>query len=83
MNFTCSVARVDGCGRADAQWPDHTSVLREVGAPLHETRKQATRRLLEAVLKWAGAGLLLVSCALLIYLRTVVLARLSEGALFP
>lgn len=63
--------------------PTLPNVLREGGAALHETRKRAAMRLLEAVLKWVGATLLLVSCALLIYLGAVVLARLSAGALLP
>lgn len=63
--------------------PTIPSVRGEVGATLHETRKRAAMRLLEAVLKWAGATLLLVSCALLVYLGAVVLARLSAWLLFP
>ncbi len=40
-------------------------------------RNRTTRRLLEAVLKWVGVTLLLVSSALLVYLAAVLLARLS------
>jgi len=40
-------------------------------------------RMLEALLKLAGAALLLASSALLIYLGAVVLARLSAWAFFP
>ncbi len=50
---------------------------------MHETRRRAAMRMLEALLKWAGATLLLASCALLIYLGAVGLARLSAWALFP
>jgi membrane protein required for beta-lactamase induction len=46
-------------------------------------RNRTTRRLLEAVLKWVGVTLLLVSCALLVYLAAVLFARLSAGAFFP
>ena len=63
--------------------PAVTNVLRESGAALHETRKKATMRLLVAMLKWAGATLLLVSCAMLVYLGAVLLARLSAGTLSP
>jgi hypothetical protein len=41
---------------------------------LHETRKRATRLLLEAVIKGAGIALLLVACALLVYLVAVLFA---------
>ena len=54
---------------------------------LYETIRQATRRLLEAagaelgalwpVLKWVGVGMLVVSCALAVYLGAVLLARLA------
>ena len=46
-------------------------------------RNRTTRRLLEAVLKWVGVTLLLVSCALLVYLAAVLFARLSAGAFLP
>jgi len=65
MNFVCSVARVE-YGRASTLLsPTVSNARREVGATLHETRKRATRRLLEAVLKGAGIALLLVACAML------------------
>jgi hypothetical protein len=63
--------------------PTIPNVRREVGATLRETRKRATRRLLEAVLKCVGVALLLVSCVLLVYLAAVLFARLSAGAFFP
>jgi hypothetical protein len=50
---------------------------------LYETIRRATRRLLEAMLKWAGVTLLLVSCALLVYLGAVLLARGAGWLLFP
>ena len=75
MNLACSVARVVEYGRAsNPSQPDHIQYP-EVGATLHETRTRATRRLLEAVLKWAGIALLLVACALLVYLGAVLFAR--------
>ncbi len=63
--------------------PAITNVLRESGAALHETRKRATMRLLVAMLKWTGATLLLVSCAMLVYLGAMLLARLLAGTLSP
>ena len=50
---------------------------------MDETRKRATMRLLEAVLKWAGIALLLVACALLVYLGAVLLARGAGSILVP
>jgi hypothetical protein len=50
---------------------------------LYETITRVTMRLLEAMLKWMGATLLLVSCALLVYLRAVLLARGARWLLFP
>lgn len=41
------------------------------------------RVLAEAALKWAGITLLLVSCALIVYLGAVLLARLSVWVFFP
>ena len=82
MNSACPVARVDRRGRASALRPDHTQ-RPEAGATLHETRKRAPRRLLEAVLKGAGVALLLIACAMLVYLGAVLLARLSAGTLSP
>jgi hypothetical protein len=63
--------------------PTIPNVLREGGAALHETRKKAAMRLLEAMLKWVGVTLVLVSCAMLVYLGAVLLARLSANAFFP
>jgi hypothetical protein len=48
---------------------------------LYETRKRATRLLLEAVLKWAGITLLLVACAMLVYLGAVLAARGADWIL--
>ena len=74
MIFVCSVARVE-YGRASTLLsPTVSNARREVGATLHETRKRATRRLLEAVLKGAGIALLLVACAMLVYLVAVLFA---------
>ncbi len=66
---------------------------REVGTALYETMRRVTRRLLEAarstpgalsqVLKWVGAALVMGSCALLVYLGAVLLARLAVWAFFP
>ncbi len=53
------------------------------GATLHETRKWATRLLLEAVLKWAGIALLLVACAMLVYLGAVLFVRGADWILVP
>ena len=78
MNFACSVARVE-YGRASALQPDHTQRRPEAGATLDETRKRATMRLLEVVLKGVGIALLLVACALLVYLGAVLLARILVG----
>jgi hypothetical protein len=50
---------------------------------LRETRDRAARRLLEAALKGAGIALLLVSCALLVYMGAVLLARGAEWILVP
>lgn len=55
----------------------------EVGATLYETVRRATRRLLEAALKWVGITSLLVSFALIVYLGAVLIARLSVWASFP
>jgi hypothetical protein len=63
--------------------PTVPNVLREVGATLRETRDRAARRLLEAALKGAGIALLLVSCALLVYMGAVLLARGTEWILVP
>ncbi len=50
---------------------------------MHDARYRATRRLLEAVLKWVGITLLLVSCAMLVYLGAVLFARAAAWAFFP
>jgi hypothetical protein len=81
MNLACSVARVE-YGWASALQPDHTQHP-EAGATLDETRKRTTMRLLEAVLKGAGIALLLVACALLVYLGAVLLARGAGSILVP
>ena len=83
MNLACWVARV-GDGRAPTfrSQPDHPQHP-EAGATLDETRKRATMRLLEAVLKGAGIALLLVACGLLVYLGAVLLARGAGSILVP
>lgn len=84
MNPACSVARIDGYGRAVALPLDHTqSVSGEASATVYEKMPRAVMRLLEAALKWAGLAALVVSCALLVYLVAVLLARLSAWMLFP
>jgi hypothetical protein len=50
---------------------------------LYEPRKRDARRRLEAALKWAGISLLLVSCALLVYLGAALFARGMEWILVP
>ena len=50
---------------------------------MDETRKRATRRLLEAVLKGLGIALLLVACAMFVYLGAVLLARGAGSILVP
>ena len=54
--------------------PTVPNVRREAGATLHKTRKRATRRLLDAALKGLGIALLLVACAMLVYLVAVLFA---------
>lgn len=44
---------------------------------------QDAGRLLEAVLKWAGITLLLVSCVLSVYLGAVLFARGMDWILVP
>ena len=66
IGFTCFAGRVER-SRASVLLPDHTQRL-EVGATLYETRNRAPMRLLEAALKWVGITLLLISCAMLVYL---------------
>ena len=69
--------------------PTIFDVRREVGAILHKAtklatrQKRATRRLLEAVLKWAGIALLLVACGLLVFLGAVLLVRGAGSILVP
>ena len=82
MNFACPVARVGECGRASALRPAHTQ-RPEAGATLHETRRRSTRRLLEAVLKWAGIALLLVACAMFVYLGAVLFMWGADWILIP
>ena len=82
MNFACPVARVDECGRASALRPDHTQ-RSEAGATLHETRKRATRRVLEAVLKGLGIAMLLVACAMFVYLGAILFSRGADWILAP
>jgi hypothetical protein len=50
---------------------------------VYEKIPRVVKRLLEAALKWAGLTALVISCALLVYLGAVVLARLSAWVLFP
>jgi hypothetical protein len=50
---------------------------------LHEARKWATMRLLEAALKWVGITLLLVACAMLVYLGAVLLTQRAGSILVP
>ena len=40
-------------------------------------------RLLEAMRKWVGATLLLVSCPPLVYLGAIIFARGAQSLLFP
>ena len=83
MNFACSVARVDEYGWASTLLsPTISNIRREVGATLNETRNRTPRRLLEAVLKGVGIALLLVACALLVYLGAVLLERGAGWILF-
>ena len=81
MNLACSVARV-GDARAPRSQPDHLQHP-EAGATLDETTERTTRRLLEVLLKGAGIALLLVACALLVYLGAVLLAREADWILVP
>ena len=41
------------------------------------------RRLLPSMLKWAGLALVLVSCALMVYLGAVIAAQLVSRFFFP
>jgi len=81
MGFTCFVGRVE-CGWASVLLPDHTQRL-EVGATLYKTRNRVTMRLLEAALKWVGTTLLLISCAMLVYLGAVLLTQGAGWILVP
>lgn len=89
MTPECLAARVGG-------WPGLYSPLhgptfaapqrREADTALYEPRRWSMRRLLGTlapVLKWVGAALVLASCALLVYLGAVLLARLAVWAFFP
>ena len=55
----------------------------EVSSTVYEKILRAVMRLLEAALKSAGLTALVISCALLVYLGAVLLARLSAWVLFP
>jgi hypothetical protein len=50
---------------------------------VYEKMPRVVTRLLEAALKWAGLTAFVISCALLVYLGGVLLARLSAWVLFP
>ncbi len=60
---------------------------------MYETMRRPTRRLprvaratlgaLPLVLKWVGAVMLLVSCALFVYLGAVLAARVAVWIFFP
>jgi hypothetical protein len=63
--------------------PTIPNIWRGAGATLDETRKRTTMRLLEVLLKGAGIALLLVACALLVYLGAVLLARVAGSILVP
>jgi hypothetical protein len=83
MTCAYSVARVVEYGRAsNPAQPDHIQHP-EVGATLYETRTRATRRLLEIMIKGLGIALLLVACAMLVYLGAVLLARGAGSILVP
>lgn len=71
-------------GRDVALPSDHAQSAREeADATVFEKMPRAVVRLLEAALKWAGLAALVVSCALLVYLGAVLIARLSTWVLFP
>lgn len=50
---------------------------------MYETIRRATTRLAEGVLKWVGITALVVSCALLVYMGALLLARLAAWIIFP
>ena len=50
---------------------------------MYKTRNRATMRLLEAALKWVGTTLLLISCAMLVYLGAVLLTQGAGSMLVP
>jgi hypothetical protein len=50
---------------------------------LYKTRNRVTMRLLEAALKWVGTTLLLISCAMLVYLGAVLLTQGAGWILVP
>jgi hypothetical protein len=88
-----SMIQTPGRDSVELVW-DASGPSRESDAALIKTMPRATRRLLEAerattlgapsqVLKWVGAALLLVSCALLVYLSAVLVARLVLWAYLP
>ena len=49
---------------------------------MYETMQRTTRRLPQ-VLKWLGVAVLGASCALLVYMGAILLARLAVWAFFP
>ena len=61
----------------------HNNVVEEAGATLHETRSRAARRLLEAALKVLGMALLLIACAMFVYLGAALFARGADWILIP
>lgn len=50
---------------------------------MHETRKRATRRLLEVVLKGLGIAMLLAACAMFVYLGAVLFSWGADWILVP
>jgi len=50
---------------------------------MYEKIPRVVTRLLEAALKWVGLTALVISCALMVYLGAVVVARLSAWVLLP
>ena len=63
--------------------PAVPNVLKEAGATLHETKKRATRRLLEALLKGLGIAILLAACAMFVYLGAILFSRGADWILAP
>ena len=50
---------------------------------MYETRNRTPMRLLEEALKGLGIAMLLVACAMLVYLGAVLLARGADWILVP